>query len=89
MCNMASLRRIGPGALAGLESLSKLHLSLNPQLAEIDPKALARADDIGETYVWPPIKEVSAYIFLISNFCYIFINLSSMSNPSILHQNLC
>ncbi|XP_026322617.1 leucine-rich repeat neuronal protein 1-like [Hyposmocoma kahamanoa] len=58
MCNMAQLRRIGAGSLSGLESLSKLHLSLNPRLTEIDAKALARADDIGETYVWPPIKEL-------------------------------
>ncbi|XP_028039276.1 leucine-rich repeat neuronal protein 3-like [Bombyx mandarina] len=58
MCNMPSLRRIGPGALAGLESLESLHMSLNPSLEFIDPKALARPDDIGETYDWPLIKQL-------------------------------
>ncbi|KAG6443873.1 hypothetical protein O3G_MSEX003089 [Manduca sexta] len=58
MCNMQSLRRIGAGALAGLENLVRLHLSYNPSLEFIDPKALARPDDIGETYDWPLIKEL-------------------------------
>ncbi|CAH2056150.1 unnamed protein product, partial [Iphiclides podalirius] len=58
MCNMKSLRSIGPGALAGLESLERLHMSFNPKLAHIDPKAMARPDDIGETYDWPVVKEI-------------------------------
>ncbi|XP_047038831.1 leucine-rich repeat neuronal protein 3-like [Helicoverpa zea] len=58
MCNMPKLRRIGMGALAGLESVQKLHISFNPSLSEIDPKALARPDDIGETYDWPAVKEL-------------------------------
>ncbi|XP_052748969.1 leucine-rich repeat neuronal protein 3-like [Galleria mellonella] len=58
MCNMPALRQVGAGALAGLESLESLHMSYNPKLAVIDPKALARPDDIGETYDWPLIKEL-------------------------------
>ncbi|XP_063632622.1 leucine-rich repeat neuronal protein 3-like [Cydia splendana] len=58
MCNMPELRRIGTGALAGLKTLSKLHISFNPKLAEIAPKALARPDDQGENYVWPLVKEL-------------------------------
>ncbi|CAH2101947.1 unnamed protein product [Euphydryas editha] len=58
MCNMKKLTSIGAGALAGLENLKKLHLSFNPKLSFIDPKALARPDDIGETYDWPLIKEL-------------------------------
>ncbi|KAI5640071.1 leucine rich repeat domain-containing protein [Phthorimaea operculella] len=58
MCNMESLKRVGLGALGGLQNLKKLHMSSNPALSEIDPKALARADDTGENYVWPPIKEL-------------------------------
>ncbi|XP_050678439.1 leucine-rich repeat neuronal protein 3-like isoform X2 [Leptidea sinapis] len=58
MCNMNSLNRIGAGALAGLENLERLHMSFNPKLGYIDPKALARPDDIGETYDWPLIKEL-------------------------------
>ncbi|KAI8433356.1 hypothetical protein MSG28_015398 [Choristoneura fumiferana] len=63
MCNMPELKRIGAGALAGLENLVKLHLSYNPKLEDIDAKALARPDDIGETYDWPMIKE----LYIISN----------------------
>nr|XP_026483458.1 leucine-rich repeat neuronal protein 3-like [Vanessa tameamea]XP_026483459.1 leucine-rich repeat neuronal protein 3-like [Vanessa tameamea] len=58
MCNMQSLKSIGAGALAGLENLQTLHLSFNPKLSFIDPKALARPDDIGETYDWPLVKEL-------------------------------
>ncbi|XP_072948626.1 tsukushi-like [Epargyreus clarus] len=58
MCNMKHLKRIGAGALGGLENLQQLHMSYNPQLTYIDPKALARPDDIGETYDWPLIKEL-------------------------------
>ncbi|KAJ2943319.1 hypothetical protein O0L34_g12124 [Tuta absoluta] len=58
MCNMESLKRVGPNALGGLQNLNKLHMSFNPALSEIDPKALARADDNGENNVWPPIKEL-------------------------------
>ncbi|XP_063836619.1 leucine-rich repeat-containing G-protein coupled receptor 6-like [Ostrinia nubilalis] len=58
MCNMHSLKRIGPEALSGLENLEKLHLSFNPQLSELSPRALARPDDIGETYDWPLISEL-------------------------------
>ncbi|CAH2101948.1 unnamed protein product [Euphydryas editha] len=58
MCNMEALTSIGEGALAGLENLKKLHISFNPKLSFIDPKALARPDDIGETYDWPLIKEL-------------------------------
>ncbi|CAK1546426.1 unnamed protein product [Leptosia nina] len=58
MCNMPQLKRIGAGALAGLESVERLHMSYNPKLSFIDPKALARADDIGETYDWPLVKEL-------------------------------
>lgn len=59
MCNMKSLRSVGAGALAGLENLERLHMSFNPKLTHIDPKALARPDDIGETYDWPIIREVN------------------------------
>ncbi|KAJ0182873.1 hypothetical protein K1T71_000849 [Dendrolimus kikuchii] len=48
MCNMPVLRKIG----------RSLHMSFNPSLSEIDPKALARADDIGETYDWPLVKKI-------------------------------
>ncbi|CAK1592914.1 unnamed protein product [Parnassius mnemosyne] len=58
MCNMKSLRSIGAGALAGLENLESLHLSFNPKLSNLDPKAMARPDDIGETYDWPALKEL-------------------------------
>ncbi|CAH0404488.1 unnamed protein product [Chilo suppressalis] len=58
MCNMPILKKIGQGALAGLENLEKLHLSFNPQLTYISPKALARPDDIGENYDWPMVKEL-------------------------------
>ncbi|KAL4711237.1 hypothetical protein ACJJTC_019078 [Scirpophaga incertulas] len=58
MCNMQSLKRIGQGALAGLQKLEKLHMSFNPMLSEIHAKALARPDDIGETYDWPPLTEL-------------------------------
>ncbi|CAH0713006.1 unnamed protein product, partial [Brenthis ino] len=58
MCNMRALVSIGAGALSGLENLQKLHMSFNPKLEHIDPKALARPDDIGETYDWPLIKEL-------------------------------
>lgn len=58
MCNMPALKSIGAGSLAGLESLQKLHLSFNPRLEYLDPKALARPDDIGENYDWPIVKEV-------------------------------
>lgn len=60
MCNMPALRKIGRSALSGLENLVELHMSFNPSLSEIDPKALARADDIGETYDWPLVKKVSS-----------------------------
>lgn len=55
---MKVLTSIGESALAGLENLKKLHLSFNRKLRYIDPKALARPDDVGETYDWPLIKEV-------------------------------
>ncbi|XP_038219832.1 leucine-rich repeat neuronal protein 3-like [Zerene cesonia] len=58
MCNMVELSRIGAGALAGLQNLEKLHMSFNPKLTYIDPKALARPDDIGENYDWPLVKEL-------------------------------
>lgn len=58
MCNMRELRSIESGALAGLENLQSLHVSFNPKLTFLDPRALARPDDIGETYDWPTIKEV-------------------------------
>ncbi|KAJ8706279.1 hypothetical protein PYW08_010905 [Mythimna loreyi] len=58
MCNMPKLRRIGEGTLAGLESIQKLHMSFNPALSYVHPKALARVDDIGETYDWPMVKEL-------------------------------
>ncbi|XP_059056388.1 leucine-rich repeat neuronal protein 3-like [Achroia grisella] len=58
MCNMPELKAIGAGTLAGLEALENLHMSYNPKLSTIDPKALARVDDIGETYDWPLIKEL-------------------------------
>ncbi|KAM3955508.1 toll-like receptor 1 [Aphomia sociella] len=58
MCNMPVLKQIGLGAMAGLENLESLHMSNNPQLTFLDPKALARPDDIGETYDWPLIKEL-------------------------------
>jgi hypothetical protein len=65
MCNMPNLKRVGPAALAGLENLEKLHMSFNPLLTEIHPKALARPDDIGETYNWPLVKEVRAFVDII------------------------
>ncbi|XP_045538461.1 leucine-rich repeat neuronal protein 2-like isoform X2 [Papilio machaon] len=58
MCNMRELRSIESGALAGLENLQRLHVSFNPKLTFIDPRALARPDDIGETYDWPTVKEL-------------------------------
>ncbi|XP_023955290.2 leucine-rich repeat neuronal protein 2-like [Bicyclus anynana] len=58
MCNMEQLTRIGPGALAGLQTVQRLHISFNPQLRSVHPRALARADDIGETYDWPLVKEL-------------------------------
>ncbi|XP_032525797.2 leucine-rich repeat neuronal protein 3-like [Danaus plexippus] len=58
MCNMKRLTRIGAGALAGLENIQRLHISFNPKLRVVDPKALARPDDIGETYDWPIVKEL-------------------------------
>ncbi|XP_041971218.1 leucine-rich repeat neuronal protein 3-like [Aricia agestis] len=58
MCNMPALMSIGAGALAGLQSLQRLHLSHNPRLRYIDPRALARPDDIGETWDWPLVKEI-------------------------------
>lgn len=66
MCNMPALKRVGPGSLAGLEQLTKLHMSFNPALSDVDPKALARPDDIGETYDWPPVKEVCYLKVLLS-----------------------
>ncbi|KAL0809227.1 hypothetical protein ABMA28_011446 [Loxostege sticticalis] len=66
MCNMHSLKRIGPEALSGLENLESLHLAFNPQLSELSPRALARPDEIGETYDWPLIKE----LYLQSNNLY-------------------
>ncbi|XP_075988800.1 toll-like receptor 3 [Anticarsia gemmatalis] len=58
MCNMPSLKRIGAGALAGLENLQRLHMSFNPSLSYVDPKALAKPDEIGENYDWPMVKEL-------------------------------
>ncbi|XP_049883850.1 leucine-rich repeat neuronal protein 3-like [Pectinophora gossypiella] len=58
MCNMPELRSIGAGALGGLQALSALHMSFNPKLSSIHPKALARPDDIGENYDWPPVTEL-------------------------------
>lgn len=58
MCNMPNLKRIGPGALAGLENIQRIHISFNPNLRLIDSKALARPDDIGENYDWPIVKEL-------------------------------
>ncbi|CAH2235407.1 jg13266 [Pararge aegeria aegeria] len=58
MCNMKQLTRIGPGALAGLQNIQSLHISFNPKLHTIDPRALARPDDIGENYDWPLVKEL-------------------------------
>ncbi|XP_068621969.1 leucine-rich repeat neuronal protein 3-like [Battus philenor] len=58
MCNMKALRSIGAGSLAGLENLQSLHMSFNPKLSHLDPKAMARPDDIGETYDWPPVREL-------------------------------
>ncbi|XP_060809017.1 leucine-rich repeat neuronal protein 3 [Amyelois transitella] len=70
MCNMPKLTRVGISSLAGLENLERLHMSYNEKLSYIDPKALARPDDIGEMFVYPQLT----HLYLQSN------NLSSIDS---------
>ncbi|XP_053621887.1 leucine-rich repeat neuronal protein 3-like [Plodia interpunctella] len=63
MCNMPKLVRVGISSLANLQSLEKLHMSFNEKLSYIDPKALARPDDIGEMFDYPPLT----HLYLQSN----------------------